>query len=206
MMEEEEEGPATAESSATTSPPVFRLRPGASELLGFTLAVATARGAAAATNLDVMLASLARFTLTKLDKQELEGAASTALVHILPEPQSQRIGSALSAIGVDFAMLSAVGVDFPTLAGHPDVTREEPRLASIVRDAYALVDRLHGKNQWSHHLVALALAGDSLPYEVLDALGVPQDQMRAALRSAIARRWRTEPSAVWGSILGQEAL
>jgi len=184
----------TAESSATTSPPVFRLRPGASELLGFTLAVATARGAAAATNLDVVLASLARFTLTKLDKQELEGGASTALVHILPEPQSRRIDSALSAIGIDF----------PTLASHPDATREEPRLASIVRDAYALVDRLHGKDVWSHHLVALALAGDPLPYEVLDALGVSQDQMRAALRSAIARRWRTEPSAVWDSILGQE--
>ena len=192
--EEEEEEPATAESSATTSPPVFRLRPGASELLGFTLAVATAKGAAVATNLDVVLASLARFTLTKLDKHELEGAASTALVHILPEPQTQRIGSALSVIGVNF----------PTLASHPDVTREEPRLASIVRDAYALVDRLHGKDVWSHHLVALALAGDPLPPEVLDALGVSQDQMRAALRSTIARRWPTEPSEVWNSILGQE--
>src|SRR5689334_3405467 len=130
FMEEEE--PTTTKSSRTTSPPVFRLQPGAIELLGFTLAVATARGAAVAENLDVVLASLARFTLTKLDKHELEGAASTALVQVLPEPQPRRIDSALSAVGVDFA----------PLASHPGVSPDDPRLASIVRDAYALVDRM----------------------------------------------------------------
>ena len=89
-------------------------------------------------------------------------------------------------------------------ASHPGVSPDDPRLASIVRDAYALVDRMHGNAVWSHHLVALAVAGDPLPHEVLDALKVSQDRMRATLRSAIARRWPKEPSAVWDGILGQE--
>jgi len=196
MEEEEEEEvvePVAEESMQTTSR-VFHLRPGASELLRFTLAMAAARGAEAAASLDVVLASLTRVNLTTLDKTELERGATSALEQVLPEPRQERIASALSAIGADIS----------TLANYPSVAPDDPRLTSVVQGAYALVDRLSGDAVWSHHLAGAALGDDPLPDAVLDTLGVSQDLMRAALRSAIARRYPSESPAVWDSILGPQ--
>ena len=71
-MEEEEEEPEFAAISATESVPSadlppFPLRPGTRELLRFAVAITMIRGAKAITDLDVVLASLARFYLTDLD-------------------------------------------------------------------------------------------------------------------------------------------
>jgi hypothetical protein len=181
-----------AAQETATAAPHLPLRPAALELLGFTLAIATARGDGAATNIDVVLASLARLDRTELDKSELERAASSILNRALPEPSAERIAAALSAAGVSPS----------TLATHPRATPNDPRLALLLGEASALAHRLGADTVWSHHLVGVALAGDPLPDVVLTALGVLQDRMRAVLRSAIAERWSSESPAIWDEVLG----
>jgi hypothetical protein len=180
-----------AAKESATAAAVLPLRPAALELLRFTLAVATARGDGDATNIDVVLASLARLDRTELDKAELERAASSILNRALPEPSADRIDAALSATGVSPA----------TLDNHPRGTPDDPRLALLLGEASALAHRLGADTVWSHHLVGVALAGDPLPDVMLTALGVSQDQMRAVLRSAIAERWSSEPPAIWDEVL-----
>jgi hypothetical protein len=193
-----ESGPIPSESGShaqraqTPAPPAPSLRPAARELLGFTLAIASARGATDATNLDLVLASLARPNRTKLDKRELEKGATGALLRALPEPSAERIGAALSAAGVNPS----------ALPNEPVADPNDPRLALVVPEAYGLVSRVGGNALWSHHLVAAALVGEPLPDVVLTALGVSQEQMRAALREGIATRWSSESSSVWDAILG----
>jgi KAP family P-loop domain len=180
-----------AAKESATAAAVLPLRPAALELLGFTLAIAMARGAGAATNIDVVLASLARLDRTELDKLELEQAATSALNRALPEPSAERIDAALSAAGVSAS----------TLAEHPPATPNDPRMALLLGEASALARRLGADTVWSHHLVGVALAGDPLPDVVLTALGVSQDRMRAVLRSAIAERWSSESPAIWDEVL-----
>lgn len=201
-VEEEEEEPApeqqgstmaSAEYGPTQASRAFPFRPGARELLGLALAIATARGAKDAEELDVVLAALVRPSRTTLDRSELGRGATSALVQVIPEQRAERITSALSAAGVP-----ASG-----LGNYPDASPADPRLAAVVEKAYELVGKLSGSELWSHHMAAAALADAPLPDAVLQALGVTQDRMRAALRRAIATRWPTESPAVWDDVLGR---
>lgn len=181
----------TPEESATAEAEL-PFRPAALELLSFTLTIATARGAEAATNADVVLASLARLDHTKLNKAELEAGATSALVRSLPGASAERIAAALAAVGVSPS----------TLASPLPATPGDQRLAAVVARATVVALGLGADAVWSHHLVGAALVGDPLPDGMLTSLGVSQAWMRAILRSAIAERWGSESPAVWDEVLG----
>lgn len=168
-------------------------RPAALELLSFTLAIATARNVALATNVDVVLASLVRVDRTELDKAELERGATSALVRSLPGPSAERISAALTAVGVSPSMLASLS----------PATPYDHRLAAVVDGATVLALSLGADAVWSHHLVGAALVGGPLPDGMLAALGVSQAWMRGILRSAIAERWDSETPAAWDDVLGQ---
>jgi hypothetical protein len=176
----------------TPAPSGISLRPGTRELLSLALAVALGRGASTATGLDVILAAMVRPARTSLDKEELAEGATIDLVRALPPPAGERIAAALSTVGIEFVDLHPV----------PSVSIDDPRLAAVMKSAYAVVLGLGSEAVWSHHLVGAALAAEQIPAEVLAALGVSQEDLRVALRSGIARRWPSEAAAFWTSRLG----
>ncbi|WP_232668346.1 P-loop NTPase fold protein [Pseudonocardia sp. TRM90224] len=168
------------------------LRPGAQELLDFTHAVTRARNATRATGQDVLLAALVRPGRTHLDPTELQRGASSALLRALPAGNvDRRLAKALGAANVDADQV------MPPDRIPRDVDPEAPELTDVTTAAQRLATRLatrpaSGSQQvWSHHIVAAALA-DQLSPAVRSALGPSRRTLRAALREAIAERWRDE--------------
>lgn len=180
--------PRPAPAAATVpAPPPLRPQPGVTELLGFAL------GTSAGTDVTpthVLLAALLRVRRTTLDPTGLSGAASTALYLTLPAPAEPRIERALAAAGI--------GV----IPARQSFEPEDGRVRSVLDAGRALVRRLGVTLFYSHHLVGAALAAAALPGPVLDELGVTGDQLRAAFRAGVARRWKSEPADVWDDLLG----
>jgi hypothetical protein len=178
-----------APNATLTSLPV---RPAAREILLLAFAIASARGVADATALDVLLACLVRPEYTTLDRAELAGGATAAVVRALPEPADEGIAAALRATGVDRSKVD--------LSDRGSI--DDPHLRGIVSAADELGRHVGATELWAHHVVAAALV-QPLPRPVLDALGVDEGRLRTALRAAIDLRWPNESRQAWDSVLGQ---
>ena len=212
------QAPSAAAAEASTardgSPRVdlSALRPGAVELLVLADTIAGRRGVPAGA-VDVVLAAVVRPALSGLDAEELKSGAAYSLYAAVPEPRDEHLSSALAAIGAR-SLASVMADGAPDRRQVSSVVRRSPELERLAAEAIGLVWALtpdahvtstRDLEAFSRHLIGIALAKAELPSEVVLALGVDDEGLRAALLAAVHARYPAEDPAQWEALLSRPA-
>jgi KAP family P-loop domain/TIR domain len=180
--------------TSTVGPSDSRLpaiRPAARELLDMAAGMADAAGSPATEPVHLLLAALVRPLATRLDRGHLRQGITHALFDAVDEPRETRAEDALRLFGVTLDDLRRGRVD-PL----------DPQVEGLVRSGVRLMEAVGATELWSHHLAGLAVRDAVLPLEVREALGISEDELREALRTAVERGAPEERAAVWDEILG----
>ena len=131
---------------------------------------------------DVLLAGLR-------SAQRGGSGSAEALQRALPEPRDDRLAEGLRALGVK------------PVEGWPMVEGDPAAGADVVGVAAGFLRRTTGGGPvCTRHLLAAAVVGDQ-DGVVLEALGVTQVELIAALRGYLRNRWPAEAPQAWDEIL-----
>ena len=174
------------ESSSTGEPePLPSLTTFSLQLIDHVVSVMTAKGATFSTATDVLLGTLS-WVMSRPDPDP----SSAAVLRRLPDPPGPALAAAMTA-WIRSPKTDLLHVD-----------SADRVVASLVGPAQRLALRLGTSTTHPHHLIGAALGSEQVAQPVLDALHVSQSDLSAALRSAIAEIWPSEPAEIWDDVLG----